>query len=56
MYVSSPADSGMGLAAAKYMPKDRCIVLSGRTVKKLEKAVAELEALGYEAHAHTCDT
>ena len=48
--------SGMGLAAAKYMPKDKCIVLSGRTVKKLEKAVAELEALGYEAHAHTCDT
>lgn len=48
--------SGMGLAAAKYMPKDKCIVLSGRTAKKLEKAVAELEALGYEAHAHTCDT
>lgn len=48
--------SGMGLAAAKYMPKDKCIVLSGRTVKKLEKAVAELEALGYEAHAHACDT
>lgn len=48
--------SGMGLACAKYMPKDKCIVLSGRTVKKLEKAVAELEELGYEAHAHTCDT
>lgn len=48
--------SGMGLAAAKYMPKDKCIVLSGRTVKKLEKAVAELEILGYEAHAHACDT
>lgn len=48
--------SGMGLAAAKYMPKDKCIVLSGRTVKKLEKAVTELETLGYEAHAHACDT
>lgn len=48
--------SGMGLAAAKYMPKDKCIVLSGRTVKKLEKAVAELEALGHEAHAYACDT
>lgn len=48
--------SGMGLAATKYMPKDKCIVLSGRTVKKLENAVAELEALGYEAHAHACDT
>ena len=27
------------------MPKDKIIVLSGRTVKKLEGAVAELEAL-----------
>lgn len=34
--------SGMGLAAAKYLPKEKCIVLSGRTVKKLEKAVQEL--------------
>ena len=28
--------SGMGLAAAKFMPKDKIIVLSGRTVAKLE--------------------
>ena len=48
--------SGMGLAAAKCMPKEKCIVLSGRTVKKLENAVLELEALGYEAYAHACDT
>lgn len=48
--------SGMGLAAARYMPKEKCIVLSGRTVKKLEDAVSELEKLGYEAHAHACDT
>lgn len=48
--------SGMGLAAAKYMPKEKCIILSGRTVKKLEHAVAELEKLGYEAYAHACDT
>ena len=27
--------SGMGLAAAKYMPKEKRIILSGRTVKKL---------------------
>ncbi len=46
----------MGLAAAKYMPKEKCIILSGRTVKKLETAIAELKALGYEAHAHACDT
>lgn len=48
--------SGMGFAAAKYMPKEKCIILSGRTVKKLEHAVTELEELGYEAHAHACDT
>ena len=48
--------SGMGLAAAKYMPKDKVIIVSGRTVKKLEKAVSELKELGYEAYAHACDT
>ena len=48
--------SGIGLAAAKYMPKDKVIIVSGRTVKKLEKAVSELKELGYEAYAHTCDT
>lgn len=39
--------SGMGLAAAKYMPKEKIIVISGRTERKLEKAKAELEELGY---------
>lgn len=48
--------SGMGLAAAKFMPKDKIIVLTGRTLKKLEKAVNELKELGYEAYAKTCDT
>ena len=47
--------SGMGLSAAKEMPKSKIIVLSGRTVKKLENAVNELTALGYEAHAFACD-
>lgn len=46
----------MGLAAAKYMPKDQIIVVTGRTLSKLEKAVKELESLGYEAYAKTCDT
>lgn len=32
--------SGMGLAAAKFMPKDRIIVVSGRTESKLTKAVS----------------
>ena len=48
--------SGMGLAAAKCMPKEKIIVVTGRTLSKLEKAVEELKALGYEAYAKTCDT
>ena len=48
--------SGMGLAAAKCMPKDKIIVVTGRTMSKLEKSVKELEELGYEAYAKTCDT
>lgn len=48
--------SGMGLAAAKCMPKDKIIVVTGRTMKKLESAVKELEGSGYEAYAKTCDT
>lgn len=48
--------SGMGLAAAKYMPKEKIIVLSGRTESKLQKAIKELEELGYTAYAKACDT
>lgn len=48
--------SGMGLEAAKFMPRDKIIVLSGRTLKKLEKAVDELKELGFTAYAKTCDT
>lgn len=48
--------SGMGFEAAKFMPKDKIIVLSGRTLEKLEKAVEQLKALGFTAYAKTCDT
>ncbi len=48
--------SGMGLAAAKCMPKEKIIIVTGRTLSKLEKAVEELTSLGYEAYATTCDT
>ncbi|MGN0765797.1 MAG: SDR family NAD(P)-dependent oxidoreductase [Christensenellales bacterium] len=48
--------SGMGLAAAKFISKDKIIVISGRTMSKLEGAVAELKALGYDAYAKSCDT
>lgn len=48
--------SGMGLAAAKCMPKEKIIVISGRTEAKLEKAVGELKEMGYEAYGKACDT
>ena len=48
--------SGMGLAAAKFMPKEKIIVVTGRTLSKLEKAVEELEEAGHRAYAKTCDT
>ena len=48
--------SGMGLAAAKFMPKEKVILVTGRTLAKLEMAVKELEELGYRAYAKTCDT
>ena len=48
--------SGMGLAAAKLMPKDHIIVVSGRTESKLTKAVDELTAAGFTAYAKSCDT
>ena len=48
--------SGMGLEAAKCMPKDKIIVICGRTLKKLEGAVEELKSLGFQAYAKTCDT
>ena len=48
--------SGMGSAAAKFMPKDKLILIAGRTEAKLQKAAAELEALGYRAYYKTCDT
>lgn len=48
--------SGMGLEAAKILGKERIVVISGRTEKKLEKAVEQLKALGCEAYYKTCDT
>ena len=39
--------SGMGLEAAKQMPKDKIIVIAGRTVAKLEKALEELKDIGF---------
>ena len=48
--------SGMGLSAALQMPKEKVIIVSGRTLSKLEKAVETLTQQGHEAYAFTCDT
>ena len=48
--------SGMGLEAAKFLSQDKILVIAGRTVAKLEKAVAELKELGFEVYAHAVDT
>jgi len=47
--------SGMGLATAKILGQTHRIVISGRTVQKLDAALAELTAAGIEAHAVACD-
>jgi len=47
--------SGMGLATAKIIGKDNYIIIVGRTIKKLEKALEELRAEGIEAEAFACD-
>lgn len=48
--------SGMGLEAGKFMPKDKIIVLSGRTEEKLKVATDELKKLGFHAEYKVCDT
>lgn len=48
--------SGMGLEAGLQMDREKIIVVSGRTEKKLENAVMRLSQAGFEAYARTCDT
>lgn len=47
--------SGMGLEVAKIVGKDMKVILTGRTVAKLDNAIKELNALGIEAEAYPCD-
>ena len=47
--------SRMGLATAKLMGREQYIIICGRSVKKLEDAVKELESDGIEAEAFACD-
>lgn len=48
--------SGMGLAAAGFLDRDKTLVLAGRTAAKLERAKKTLEDKGYTAAVHTADT
>lgn len=47
--------SGMGLATAKILGQTHKIVICGRALSKLDKALAELTAAGVDAIAITCD-
>ena len=47
--------SGMGLETARNIDKDTILVLTGRTVSKLENAKELLEAEGHEVHLTACD-
>lgn len=47
--------SGMGLATAKEMSKTHYIILCGRTINKLENAIAEIKHIGGECEAFPCD-
>ncbi len=48
--------SGMGLETAKILGKSQVIVLTGRTVSKLDNAASELKSLGAEVVTFPCDT
>ncbi len=47
--------SGMGYEAARYMPKQKILVISGRTVSKLEHAAEQLRQEGHTVYLHACD-
>lgn len=47
--------SGMGYSVAKLLPNDLHLIICGRTVAKLEGAVAELQAMGKSVEAFACD-
>jgi NAD(P)-dependent dehydrogenase (short-subunit alcohol dehydrogenase family) len=47
--------SGMGLSTAKIMGKENYIIIVGRSINKLEGALAELREEGIEAESFTCD-
>lgn len=47
--------SGIGFETARYIPKQKIIVISGRTVSKLEHAAQQLREEGHTVYLHACD-
>lgn len=47
--------SGIGLEAARHMPIETILVITGRTLSKLEDAKKILEQEGHDVHLVTCD-
>ena len=47
--------SGMGLETARNIDKEVILVLTGRTIAKLEHAKEILEAEGHQVHLIACD-
>lgn len=47
--------SGMGLATARIMGKSHYVIICGRSIQKLEKAIAKLKTENIECEAYSCD-
>ena len=47
--------SGIGKAVGAMLPKEETVIITGRSVGKLEKTVEELNASGCRAVAAACD-
>ena len=48
--------SGIGKAVAAMLPKDEKVIITGRGLKKLEQAAAEMNAEGSQVLVTSCDT
>lgn len=55
VYVITGGGSGIGLATIKELGKDHTIIITGRTLAKLEKAAKEFNDQGYDVVCTTCD-
>ncbi|MCR5826636.1 MAG: SDR family oxidoreductase [Oscillospiraceae bacterium] len=53
--VITGCDGSISLAAAKFISRDKVLVISGRDEARLAAAEAELSALGFDVHRILCD-